>query len=97
MPLLRLVGVERPVETLHKVVHRSARRCKVAWHGRVYYNGSGGTIGESEVTGLSMSHMGQTRDGYGIHHFTFHRNNRRMSYDAVRINDEYHYILGSGH
>ncbi|NCN87575.1 MAG: hypothetical protein GW941_01620 [Candidatus Pacebacteria bacterium] len=32
-----------------------------------------------------------------VSHFTFYRDGTRMSYDAVRINGEYHYILGSGH
>ncbi|MBP9819664.1 hypothetical protein KBC79_02915 [Candidatus Woesebacteria bacterium] len=65
--------------------------------GRVYTKSNGGDIGESEATGLSITYLGQTLDGFDVSHFTFYRKNTRMSYDAVRINGEYHYILGSGH
>jgi hypothetical protein len=65
--------------------------------GRVYTRSNGGDIGESETTGLSITYLGETLDGFDVSHFTFYRNNKRMSYDAVRINGEYHYVMGSGH
>jgi hypothetical protein len=65
--------------------------------GQVYTHTNGGTIGENDVTGLSITHKGETRDGFQVIHYTLYRNKRRMSYDTVRINDEYHYVLGSGH
>lgn len=64
---------------------------------KVYTRSNGGTVGENEVTGLTISYKGETLDGVGIHHFSFWRNGIRMGYDALRINGEYHYVLGSGH
>ncbi|PIY79691.1 MAG: hypothetical protein COY81_01240 [Candidatus Pacebacteria bacterium CG_4_10_14_0_8_um_filter_43_12] len=64
---------------------------------RVYTRSNGGTVGENDVTGLSISYKGETLDGVGIHHFSFYRDGKRMGYDAVRINGEYQYVLGSGH
>lgn len=65
--------------------------------GKVYTNPHGGEISEYETTGLTITYLGQTKDGFDVSHFTFYRNGRHMSYDAVRMNGEYYYVLGSGH
>src|SRR5260221_5034860 len=73
-------------------------RCILAIRkGRVYTKSNGGDIGEGQVTGLSITYLGETPDGFDVSHFIFYRDDTRMSYDAVRINGEYHYVMGSGH
>jgi hypothetical protein len=68
-----------------------------AKEGEFYYNNSGGTIGEGQIDGLRIEGKGTTKDGFQIHHVTYFRNGNHISYDTVKVNGEYHYILGSGH
>ncbi len=65
--------------------------------GRVYTRSNGGDIKDSDVQGLNINYLGETLDGFDVSHFTYFHGGKRMSYDAVRINGEYHYVMGSGH
>lgn len=68
-----------------------------AREGHYYYNSGGGTIGDNQVSGVRIEFKGTTKDGFNIHHFTYQRDGNHISYDTVKINGEYHYIVGSGH